>query len=166
MINTHFINWPFTRECPFYKLWFSLQVEQVRYPRVKEPVTYTSANKKKGFLELYHRLFQLQKVRPRAVVFLSSEQRAESEKVKLCKLMIKRRRDKGTSALVPHGSAWDQQDTRLRSGGKGRKNIGERRSIGAPPPPLIHYGAWSQATRGLPAHPSRLPLMYFDSKQK
>ena len=81
--------------------------------------------------------------------------------------MKKRRRDKGTSALVPHGSAWDQQDTRLRSGGKGRKNIGERRPIGgAPPPPLIHYGAWSQATRGLPAHPSRVLLVYFDSKQK
>ena len=166
MINTHFINWPFTRECPFYKLWFRLQVEQVRYPRVKEPITYTSANKTKGFLELCHRLFQLQKVRPRAVVFLSSEQRAANEKVKLCKLMIKRRRDKGTSALVPHVSAWDQQDTMLCSGGKGRKHIGKRRPIGAPLPPLIHYRAWSQATRGLPAHPSRVLLMYFDSKEK
>ena len=33
--------------------------------------------------------------RPRAVVILSSEPRAASEKVKLCKLMVKRRRDWG-----------------------------------------------------------------------
>ena len=51
-MNTHFINWPFTRECPFYKLWFRLQVEQVRYPRAKGPITYTYAYKTKGFLEL------------------------------------------------------------------------------------------------------------------
>ena len=103
--------------------WFGLQVEQARYPRVR-PITYTYANKTKGFLELSYRLFQQQKVRPRAVVFLSSERRAASEKVKFCKLMRKRRRDKGTSALAPHGSAWDQQDTGLCSGGKGENISG------------------------------------------
>ena len=57
VIKTHFINWPFTSECLFYKLWFRLQVEQVRYPRVEGPITYTNANKTKGFLELCHRIY-------------------------------------------------------------------------------------------------------------
>ena len=151
MINTHFINRPFTLECPLYRLWFRLQVEQVRYARVKEPITYTYANKTKGLLELCHRLFQLQKVRPRAVVFLSSEQRAASEKVKLCKLMIKRRRDKGTSALVPHGLAWDQQDTRW--GKRAEKYRGEKtdwRPTSSPHPLLSLVPGYSR--------PSRLPL--------
>ena len=81
--------------------------------------------------------------------------------------MIQRRRDKGTSAFFfLTAQPGTSRTPGFGVGKKGEKISGTEVHLVTPPPPPFHYGAWSQANRGFPARPSRVLLMYYDSKEK
>ena len=80
--------------------------------------------------------------------------------------MIQRRRDKGTSAFFLTAQPGTSRTPGFAVGKKGEKISESEDHLANPPPPPIHYGAWSQANRGFPARPSRVLLMYYDSKEK